>query len=78
MAILGTNLWRTSSRPGRPSQFPPLCLKVAPTAWAVQSHQTTANTSPAPTDIGLLPGVGHNVPQEAPEAFAEAVTTLLP
>lgn len=25
----------------------------------------------------LLPGVGHNVPQEAPEAFADAVTSLL-
>ncbi len=25
----------------------------------------------------LLPGVGHNVPQEAPEAFAQAVTSLL-
>jgi pimeloyl-ACP methyl ester carboxylesterase len=26
----------------------------------------------------LLPGAGHNVPQEAPEAFAEAVMGLLP
>lgn len=26
----------------------------------------------------LLAGIGHNVPQEAPEAFAEAVTSLLP
>ncbi|AXB47942.1 alpha/beta fold hydrolase [Amycolatopsis albispora] len=25
----------------------------------------------------LLPGIGHNVPQEAPEAFAEAVASLL-
>ncbi len=31
-----------------------------------------------PYEHRLLPGVGHNVPQEAPEAFAEAVTTLLP
>ena len=26
----------------------------------------------------LLPGIGHNVPQEAPVAFAEAVASLLP
>jgi pimeloyl-ACP methyl ester carboxylesterase len=26
----------------------------------------------------LLPGIGHNVPQEAPAAFAEAVASLLP
>jgi pimeloyl-ACP methyl ester carboxylesterase len=26
----------------------------------------------------VLPGIGHNVPQEAPEAFAEAVVELLP
>ncbi len=25
---------------------------------------------------GILPGVGHNVPQEAPEAFADAVLAL--
>ena len=29
-------------------------------------------------DHRLLPGVGHNVPQEAPEAFARAVIDLLP
>jgi pimeloyl-ACP methyl ester carboxylesterase len=26
----------------------------------------------------LLPGIGHNVPQEAPDAFAESVASLLP
>ncbi|MDI5981101.1 alpha/beta fold hydrolase [Amycolatopsis magusensis] len=26
----------------------------------------------------LLPGIGHNVPQESPHPFADAVTTLLP
>jgi pimeloyl-ACP methyl ester carboxylesterase len=31
-----------------------------------------------PYDCRLLPNIGHNVPQEAPEAFAEAVRTLLP
>jgi len=30
-----------------------------------------------PYEHHLLPGVGHNVPQEAPEAFAQAVTSLL-
>lgn len=30
-----------------------------------------------PYEHRLLPGVGHNVPQEAPEAFAQAVTSLL-
>lgn len=30
-----------------------------------------------PYDHRLLPGMGHNVPQEAPEAFAIAVTDLL-
>jgi pimeloyl-ACP methyl ester carboxylesterase len=53
-------------------------LKVAPTAWAVQSHQTTREHFTGPYEHRLLPEVGHNVPQEAPEAFAEAVTTLLP
>jgi pimeloyl-ACP methyl ester carboxylesterase len=28
--------------------------------------------------VRLIPGVGHNVPQEAPEEFAEAVASLLP
>ncbi|HVL74618.1 MAG TPA: alpha/beta hydrolase [Noviherbaspirillum sp.] len=26
----------------------------------------------------LIPGVGHNIPQEAPQAFAEAIASLLP
>ena len=30
-----------------------------------------------PYEHRLLPGVGHNVPQEAPEAFADAVASLL-
>ncbi|RSN32800.1 alpha/beta hydrolase [Amycolatopsis sp. WAC 04169] len=30
-----------------------------------------------PYEHRVLPGVGHNVPQEAPEAFAAAVTSLL-
>jgi len=30
-----------------------------------------------PYECRLLPGVGHNVPQEAPEAFADAVASLL-
>lgn len=30
-----------------------------------------------PYEYRLLPGVGHNVPQEAPEAFADAITSLL-
>ncbi|MFD5466750.1 alpha/beta fold hydrolase [Kitasatospora sp. NPDC127059] len=29
-----------------------------------------------PCEVRTLPGVGHNVPQEAPEAFAEAVLSL--
>ena len=31
-----------------------------------------------PYEHRLLAGAGHNVPQEAPEAFAEAVASLLP
>jgi pimeloyl-ACP methyl ester carboxylesterase len=31
-----------------------------------------------PYDHRLLPGIGHNVPQEAPDAFAQAVADLLP
>jgi len=31
-----------------------------------------------PYDYRLLPGIGHNMPQEAPEAFADAVASLLP
>ncbi|AEW99848.1 alpha/beta fold hydrolase [Streptantibioticus cattleyicolor] len=29
-----------------------------------------------PCDLRTLPGIGHNVPQEAPEAFAEAILSL--
>ena len=29
------------------------------------------------TLIGVLPGIGHNVPQENPDAFAQAVVSLL-
>jgi len=31
-----------------------------------------------PYEHRFLPGIGHNVPQEAPQAFAEAVASLLP
>lgn len=33
---------------------------------------------PALRDHRLLEGIGHNVPQEAPEAFADAVSLLIP
>jgi hypothetical protein len=35
----------------------------------------TAQSSPAPTNHQTLP-VGHNVPQEAPQAFADAVMSV--
>ena len=30
-----------------------------------------------PYEHRLVPGVGHNVPQEAPEAFTDAIASLL-
>lgn len=33
---------------------------------------------PGLLDEWILPGIGHNVPQEAPEAFAEAVLAVSP
>lgn len=40
------------------------------------SDEQEAERFTGPRDRRLLPGVGHNVPQEAPRAFAEAVGAL--
>lgn len=42
-----------------------------PAAATVHAHRFTG-----PRVHAVLPGVGHNMPQEAPRAFADAVTTL--
>lgn len=43
----------------------------------VQDEQQALRRFSAPVRRSILEGVGHNVPQEAPEAFAQAVLSLL-
>ena len=51
----------------------------SPTVDATASPETTSFSSLKQIDAGLLydcRGVGHNLPQEAPEAFAKAVVDV--
>jgi len=43
----------------------------------VRAHDGVAARLPPRCRRHLVPGVGHNLPQEAPDAFAAAVTALL-
>lgn len=56
----------------------PRCVPSAFGAWS-RSTATTSRTSPTPTNPPPRSGsaAGHNVPQETPEALADAVTGLL-
>jgi len=44
--------------------------------WAAVPGTSTISPAPMHTDR-VLPVVGHNLPQEAPDAFASAVLELL-
>ena len=43
-----------------------------------ESAETQAHRFTGPRSHHIVPGVGHNLPQEAPQAFADAVLALLP
>ena len=48
--------------------------KATPTARRIRSRAPTPGSSPADTSTGpSRGGIGHNLPQEAPQAFAQAV-----
>jgi pimeloyl-ACP methyl ester carboxylesterase len=61
--------WKGGLPKGRSSPCPPLPLKAMPMAHHIQ----TSAPMPRNTRANLKGGVGHNLPQEAPQAFAKAI-----
>ncbi len=63
---------------GPPITVPTIVLESG--ADGVVGHSATEDRAhfTGPYEHRLLPGVGHNVPQEAPAAFAQVVRSLLP
>ncbi|MGF1425362.1 alpha/beta fold hydrolase [Kitasatospora sp. LaBMicrA B282] len=61
----------------RPSIAAPTVVLVgAENGVLPAADQTGTERFTGPCEVRTLPGVGHNVPQEAPEAFAAAVLSL--
>ncbi|MBD0691244.1 alpha/beta fold hydrolase [Streptomyces sp. CBMA123] len=62
---------------GRPFIVAPTMVLVGEENGVIPAaDQTGTERFTGPCEVRTLPGVGHNVPQEAPEAFAEAVLSL--
>ena len=65
---------KQSSLKVRSSACRPSRWRAMPMARRIRSRQPMPRSSPGNTSIGLSTGgIGHNLPQEAPQAFAEAV-----
>ncbi|MFI9158747.1 alpha/beta fold hydrolase [Kitasatospora aureofaciens] len=63
---------------GRPPIAAPTVVLVGEENGVIPAvDQTGTDRFTGPCEVRTLPGVGHNVPQEAPEAFAEAVLSLV-
>lgn len=60
-----------------PITIPTIVLESGQDGVAGPSAEEDRDHFTGPYEHRLLPGVGHNVPQEAPEAFADAVASLL-
>ncbi|MFG2844138.1 alpha/beta fold hydrolase [Kitasatospora sp. NPDC048296] len=62
---------------GRPTIVAPAVVLVGEENGVIPAaDQTSIERFTGPCEVRTLPGVGHNVPQEAPEAFAEAILGL--
>ncbi|MFE5586618.1 alpha/beta fold hydrolase [Kitasatospora sp. NPDC056531] len=62
---------------GRPSIAAPTMVLVGEENGVIPAaDQTGTERFTGPCEVRTLPGVGHNVPQEAPEAFASAILEL--
>ncbi|MFD8706813.1 alpha/beta fold hydrolase [Kitasatospora sp. NPDC059648] len=66
---------RLARRP--PIEVPTVVLVGEENGVIPAADQTGTERFTGPCEVRTLPGVGHNVPQEAPEAFAEAVLGLV-
>lgn len=60
-----------------PITIPTIVLESGEDGVAGPSAAEDRDQFTGPYEHRLLPGVGHNVPQEAPKAFADAVASLL-
>ncbi|MEU4117063.1 alpha/beta hydrolase [Kitasatospora sp. NPDC028055] len=65
---------RLAARP--PVGVPTAVLVGGDNGVIAPADQTGTERFTGPCELRTLPGVGHNVPQEAPAAFAEAVLSL--
>ncbi|WP_254803018.1 alpha/beta fold hydrolase [Kitasatospora sp. SUK 42] len=64
---------------GRPPITVPSVVLVSEDNGVIPpADQRSTDRFTGPCELRPLPGVGHNVPQEAPDAFAEAVLSLPP
>ncbi|KJS63298.1 alpha/beta fold hydrolase [Streptomyces rubellomurinus] len=62
---------------GRPPVVAPTMVLVGEENGVIPAaDQTGTERFTGPCEVRTLPGVGHNVPQEAPEAFASAILDL--
>ncbi|WP_369185518.1 alpha/beta fold hydrolase [Streptomyces sp. Y1] len=62
---------------GRPPVAAPTMVLVGEENGVIPAaDQTGTERFTGPCEVRTLPGVGHNVPQEAPEAFASAILDL--
>ncbi|MGW2371088.1 MULTISPECIES: alpha/beta fold hydrolase [Kitasatospora] len=59
-----------------PIEVPTVVLVGGANGVIAPADQQGTERFTGPCELRTLPGVGHNVPQEAPEAFAEAVLSL--
>ena len=69
-----TTIWKSGLPKVRSSPCPPLPMKAMPTARRTRTPAPMPRNSRASIRTGpIRGGIGHNLPQEAPQAFAQAV-----
>ena len=61
-----------------PILVPTISLDALADGFGPDDSERDRHHFAGPFEIRKLPGIGHNVPQEAPQAFANAVADLLP
>ena len=59
-----------------PVTVPTVILAPLADGFGPPDYESDLHHFTAPTEVVELPGIGHNVPQEAPEEFADAVVSL--
>ncbi len=76
-ASRNTTIWKSSSPRLRSSPCPPSRWKAMPTARRIRSPAPMRRNSRASyAHRTITGGIGHNLPQEAPQAFAEAIVEV--